>query len=123
MMYILVYGSNCIFSKFAIMLPKRLFAFLLSLYVVALTAVPCCDDMNVKKVNLVELSQSRNPDSQQNESDHCSPFCACNCCQSNFEITPLPVSTPVTALDIFYYDQPAGFQSPVLFDFLVPPKV
>ena len=87
-----------------------------------LTTIPCIDVPKDKNMQNIELSRQNQDNQHQNDVDHCSPFSTCNCCQSNFDITSFIVSAPATALDIKYFDQTTGFQSPVLFDFQIPPK-
>jgi hypothetical protein len=87
-----------------------------------LTTIPCIDVPQDNTMHKIELSKQNQDNRHQDDSDHCSPFCTCNCCQSNFEITSNIISVPAMALEINYYYQSAGLQSPVLFDFQVPPK-
>ena len=58
----------------------RIVAFILSLYVLVLTAIPCVDKPEDTALQKCVLS-SKTADHQQ-EIDHCSPFCTCNCCAS-----------------------------------------
>ena len=73
----------------------KLFAYILSVYVVILTIMPCID-MNEDTTNQkVELSTNRS-DTQHSQSDHCSPFCTCTCCAS-------PVVFQNTTIQFEYY--------------------
>jgi hypothetical protein len=59
----------------------KIFACILSLYVVALTAIPCIDateDMMLQHTD--QTHQTTNE--HQNDTGHCSPFCTCYCCAS-----------------------------------------
>lgn len=59
----------------------RLFAIILSIYITALTAIPCFDkpqDNSLVKTEIAPLTTGNH----QQEVDHCSPFCTCNCCSS-----------------------------------------
>lgn len=87
-----------------------------------LTTIPCIDLPKDNTVHKIELTKQNQDNQHQDDSDHCSPFCTCNCCQSNIDITGYIVSSIQVALDINYYDYSPNFQSPVLFDFQVPPK-
>ena len=57
----------------------RYLAFILSLYVLVLTAVPCVD----VQITSFESAQQSHQDHHQGEGDHCSPFCTCNCCATS----------------------------------------
>lgn len=59
----------------------KLFACILSFYILVLTAVPCIDVLQDNTLQKVELSDSTTGH-HHNNTDHCSPFCACNCCVS-----------------------------------------
>ena len=59
----------------------KFFAYILSIYVVILTIMPCIDDHSVHVGQNVEFS-TQTSDNHQNETDHCSPFCTCTCCAS-----------------------------------------
>ena len=100
----------------------KIFAFILSVYIIWLTAIPCIDVAKDNTVNKIELSKQNQDNRHQDDSDHCSPFCTCNCCQSNFDITTYIALSLPAALDINYFDYSPNFESPALFDFQVPPK-
>jgi len=74
---------GCRESLLPLVLLMRIFAFILSLYIAALSLVPCADGMPQSSVeNDIELLLS---DHEHNHSDHkddCTPFCACLCCGS-----------------------------------------
>ncbi len=84
--------------------------------------MPCIDVPKDNILHKIEISNQNQDTPHQDDTDHCSPFCTCNCCQSNFDITSYIVSSLPVVLDINYYDYSPNFQSPVLFDFQVPPK-
>jgi hypothetical protein len=96
-------------------------AFFLSFYIVLLSGMPCVDVVKYNTSQKVELSQNTTND-HQNDIDHCSPFCTCQCCQANFYVSNTPTLFPSEALGIIYYENHANFQSLDLFDFLIPPK-
>lgn len=59
----------------------KIIAFILSVYILFLTAVPCIDkpeDYAVAKSEISPLTKNHN----HQDCDHCSPFCTCNCCSS-----------------------------------------
>jgi hypothetical protein len=100
----------------------KILAFILALIVMWLTTIPCIDVPQDNILHKIENSNQNQDTRHQDDSDHCSPFCTCNCCQSNIEITYFIVSTPTGAIDINFYNFAPNFQSPVIFDFQVPPK-
>lgn len=59
----------------------KFLACILSLYILALTAIPCVDAHKENSLHKAELSQSTD-DNHQNDVDRCSPFCTCDCCTS-----------------------------------------
>jgi len=58
----------------------KIFACILSIYVLALTAIPCIDLQYNNDMHKTELAQKST--SGQNDIDYCSPFCTCSCCAS-----------------------------------------
>jgi len=58
----------------------KIFAFILSFYVIALTAISCTDIRNVssESISIENIQESQD---HSVEIDLCSPFCFCNCCQ------------------------------------------
>jgi hypothetical protein len=50
----------------------------------ALTAIPCTD-VHAKDTNSdsIEILDQENDHGHSNDVDLCSPFCFCNCCQTN----------------------------------------
>ena len=59
----------------------KVFAFILSLYILILVAIPCVDVPPNHALQKNELSQNANSH-HHNDSDTCSPFCVCSCCVS-----------------------------------------
>ena len=70
----IIYRVFCIFASL-----MKLFSFILSLYIVFLTTIPCVDDPAADHSFCHETSQSPGT-SGHNSADQCSPFCVCNCC-------------------------------------------
>ncbi len=65
----------------------RFLTYILSFYIIVLTAIPCIEHHVNYMQNKVEISQAA-ASSQDNDTDHCSPFCTCCCC-----------SLPIVSLD------------------------
>lgn len=59
----------------------KFFAYILSVYVLVLTAIPCIDEPKDYALHKIELSNTTS-DNDENHKDHCSPFCTCDCCVS-----------------------------------------
>jgi hypothetical protein len=72
-----------------------------------------------KAYNLTHKTDSNN---QQNDTDHCSPFCVCQCCQSNIHVKVPPALFHLEGLKVYYYTYSQSIQYPEIFDFLIPPK-
>jgi hypothetical protein len=103
------------------MLEMKLFAYILVFVVLALTAIPCVDVPKDNSVQKIELSNTTSGH-HQNNADHCSPFCTCQCCQTNFYICNIATSFTANITEISYNESSSSFQSLELFDFLIPPK-
>lgn len=78
--------------------------------VLALSCMPCMDDayaMNNGKAK-AEVSKSATPQ-EHNDTDNCSPFCACNCCAGfTFLFAPYKTKFPVLlSAEKFAYHLPA----------------
>lgn len=61
----------------------RSFAFILSLYLMVLTAIPCIDVAQDAAMHRAGVSQPVQDTHHHSEADHCSPFCTCNCCATS----------------------------------------
>lgn len=59
----------------------KILTFILSFYVLVLTAIPCVDVPKDNSVNKYELANTSS-DHHENDTDLCSPFCTCVCCVS-----------------------------------------
>ena len=81
----------CIFATlyyfYTLVYRMRHLAFILSIYVVVLTAIPCVD----VQIASLESAQQSQQDHHQGEGDHCSPFCTCNCCATSVIFQDLQV--------------------------------
>ena len=100
----------------------KLFAYIVSFLVLALSANPCIDKPTDNTLQKSAFSQTTNNENHQNEADHCSPFCTCQCCQTNFYVARNITTIPAIAFEISYNDYSPSFQSIDLFDFYIPPK-
>ena len=100
----------------------KIFAYILSIVVLFLTANPCIDELKNNALQKSEISHNTNNDNHQNDKDHCSPFCTCQCCQTSFFVSVISVSYAIAELEISYNEYSPRFQSLYQFDFYIPPK-
>jgi hypothetical protein len=100
----------------------KIFAYILSIVVLVLSVNPCIDKPMDNTLQKNELTQSTNNNNHQNDTDHCSPFCTCQCCQTNYYVSNVTSLSPSNELGISYNDYSQSFQSLELFDFYIPPK-
>lgn len=96
-------------------------AVFLSFYIVLLSGIPCVDIERHDTSQSVEISQHTTSD-HHSDTDPCSPFCTCQCCQASFFISDAPSLLSSEPLGITYHENNPNFQSLDLFDFLIPPK-
>lgn len=84
----------------------RILAFILAIYITALSIVPCADGLlQCSADSEIELSID---DESHNHSDHqddCTPICACACCGSSIVIPyfKTPVQKVVISTDYFFH--------------------
>ncbi len=63
----------------------KLLNYILSIYLIALSCLPCADmEVSSAAHKVVEISSNHDEKSHNHdkENDLCSPFCSCNCCGS-----------------------------------------
>lgn len=99
-------------------------AVILSIYIFALNVAPCTDydasDDNAK----TEISQANGDDHQHQDSDGCSPFCICQCCQISaiyFDAPHLEFNIVYMATQDFFYLN--GSEKNITTSLLQPPQV
>ena len=82
---------------------------LLSIYLVALSCLPCADSEVVSSAASSEVATHQEEHSHDKDTDLCSPFCVCNCCgvhvlsyapQLLFE--PAPLAVLLSQKEVFY---------------------
>jgi len=116
-----------IFSFVLLLSPEiqmKTFAIILSLYVLALSAIPCIDIHKDMAKSQIEISQNNQDAHNQGDKDHCSPFCTCNCCA-----TSVIILEHLVQLDSFSFFEKQYFPvSSTFFDYSLasiwqPPKI
>lgn len=73
----------------------RLIALVFSLYILVLTALPCTEMPEKDCSASAPISQGS---TCQNDFDHCSPFCTCNCCATAMSCQIQMVDFQVSAI-------------------------
>jgi hypothetical protein len=100
----------------------KFIAVILSVYVLSLTAMPCddiyADNSNSTSIELIDQSQFHS-----DESEVCSPFCFCNCCQTLAQ----PISKAITEIKVvihklFVVYQKQDYTNPITLIWH-PPKI
>src|SRR5665648_798067 len=76
----------------------KLLAYILSIYFLVLTAIPCVDVPEDHDICKVE--QAQDATDHQHETDDCSPFCTCQCCT-----TPVVFHEFIVHFKCFSYTQ------------------
>jgi len=100
----------------------KILTFILSLYVLVLTAIPCFDVPKDNDLHKIELSNTSS-DHQENDTDLCSPFCTCDCCVSpiiNNSIIKFTCTSIAQKLTTEYYNY---FVSSLFATIWQPPKL
>ena len=94
---------------------KRFFHILLSIYIIALTIMPCVDEVHGVSCSETEVC-STTPGQEHQDLDQCSPFCDCNCCGismitviSHFNIEIHAIA--VEKLAFYHRDLPVNYYS------------
>jgi hypothetical protein len=97
---------------------------ILSFYLLLLTAIPCIDTSVDNTLNKTELSQENQDNHQHNDSDLCSPFCACNCCATSVIFQQYLVQINYFSyIEKQYFPVSSGFFSVRLASIWQPPKI
>ena len=112
------------FFIFAVIKTKmKLFAAILSVYVILLATLPCVDVDSCLTLQKMEVSHAATDD-HSHDGDLCSPFCNCNCC-----VSPVLVADFAIKFDGNLYSQKNYFRyssttisTPCTF-FWHPPKI
>lgn len=91
-------------NTFASNQPMKYLAFILSLYILVLIAVPCIDVPQDESAHKIEHAGDSSHH-HENETDHCSPFCTCYCCAVNAEVPFVSVAVDCLAFTQFNYSE------------------
>jgi hypothetical protein len=61
----------------------KFFSLILSFYIVLLTAMPCADELPGPIGGAASAVSAHKTDGHHTDTDHCSPFCTCDCCATH----------------------------------------
>ena len=78
----------------------RLISFILSIYFLVLTLVPCVDQYMDANGNKIEILAKKLPDNPHDGLDHCSPFCSCSCCSTSVYLVKTIINTSNISIPI-----------------------
>lgn len=86
----------------------RILAFILCIYITALSVVPCTDGMSQNSNHSdIEVSTTEHDHNHSDHQDNCTPFCVCACCGTMITlptVQPLVMSRIVISTDyLFHY--------------------
>jgi len=99
------------------------FYFLLAVYFFVLSIAPCHDLPRGGAFNTTEIAH-QSTDNQHDDTDHCSPFCTCNCCASPvIQSSEVIDFTCFTYSDTYYNLGIPAFISSIYLSFWQPPKI
>lgn len=76
----------------------KFISFILSIAILAVSFVPCTDNLLAKGGNTLKkeiTSSDKSSKDHNNSSDNCSPFCTCSCCAATAFYTPLCKAQPI----------------------------
>lgn len=70
----------------------KIFIFIFSIYLLALSLVPCSDAFNECQNIEVDYSHDHEHNHESDHDDNCTPFCTCSCCGTSmiFNLTLMP---------------------------------
>jgi hypothetical protein len=73
----------------------KLFALLMSVYMLLLSAMPCNDAADCERKSMVKIEQSGQGDDHEEHEENCTPFCICTCCASSAIHNPVLIKHQV----------------------------
>jgi hypothetical protein len=101
----------------------KVFTFIFSLYILVLIAIPCVDRPYENTIHPTEHA-GQTSHGHGDDSDHCSPFCDCNCCGNqvvSMENILLPEVVSFQKRVVFWY--PTKFISEPYRSIWLPPEL
>ena len=103
-------------------------SFLLSIYLLVISILPCSDAHSMDTAAPMRIEQSCADNHEAHHTDACSPFCVCNCCSTNVSLTinndvELKTLKPIYFEQIQYVLQTINFHSTYFGNIWQPPKI
>lgn len=99
----------------------KILAIILALYILLLSGIPCDDIFFSSPSQPAGISQT-SFSASHGDTDHCSPFCTCQCCRACFQITGQPLDFIIIGCGFKYHESKSIFKSADPCEFLIPPK-
>ena len=100
----------------------KIFSIILSIYIIALTLIPCVDNYSDSCMNKQEFVNN-DDNSHPLDIDLCSPFCVCNCCGTSISIS-LNIFIPIKTIPItLYFPNTVPKIADIAYSFWQPPKI
>lgn len=100
----------------------KYFAFILAFVVLALSVNPCADGFADGQMHKSEMVHAQGDSDHNDDADHCSPFCTCQCCQSTVLVSAIKIEFIATDLTIRRIDFTPSLERIDPFDYFIPPK-
>jgi hypothetical protein len=102
----------------------KFFAFLMSIYIIALGCFPCGDESECSDEAVQIISSAANHQGHQHSEEACTPFCSCACCAVSIFSQPLAAVKNIPVVSSpqkFYYND--SFHSYHFQSIWQPPKM
>jgi hypothetical protein len=101
----------------------KLLAVILALLIVILTVIPCHDVPQFQgSLNMSEIAHHPDMNGGHPDTDQCSPFCVCQCCQSNVLVMMPFIPYIFEGIAVTFTPYSRNIPYPEIVDFLIPPK-
>ena len=84
----------------------KIFVYIFTAYILWLISAPCIDESQDKLINAIERTHNTQHDQAQG-SDHCSPFCTCDCCVSPSVYQECNINFRVSFLKVKIFSAPS----------------
>jgi len=101
--------------------PMRFASIILAVLVTILTTIPC-DSACGEFTEVESQFHTQDEHGDHSDADNCSPFCVCNCCQTNFVLMQITNELSVAFSTIEHVDKARTFISISSFGLWRPPK-
>jgi hypothetical protein len=101
----------------------KISATILTFLILVLTVIPCHDIPRFNSLHKVtEIAQNTETNNAPEDRDFCSPFCVCQCCQSNVLVIIPLIQNTFEGVTVNFSTYSKCIPNPEIVDFLIPPK-